>query len=63
MLSLALAAAIFEPLQFIAVGRHPSLRDVGFKSLGAAFGAAAGYAVASVTGLMDNPPRPVPETT
>lgn len=45
VLTLSLAAALFEPLQFIAAGRHPSLRDVEFKSLGAAIGAAAGYSV------------------
>jgi hypothetical protein len=59
VLMLSLAAVIFEPLQFIAAGRHPGLRDVGFKSLGAALGAAAGYAFASVTGLIANPTRPV----
>ena len=59
VLTLSLAAVIFEPLQFIAAGRHPSLRDVQFKSLGAAIGAAAGYAFASVTGLIANPARPV----
>lgn len=63
VLTLSLAAAIFEPLQFIAAGRHPSLRDVAYKSLGAAIGATFGYAVASVTGLMDEPPRPAPEAT
>lgn len=48
VLALSLAAAVFEPLQFIAVGRHPSLRDAELKSLGAAIGAAVGYAVSSV---------------
>jgi hypothetical protein len=60
VLSLCFAAAIFEPLQLIAAGRHPSLRDVAFKSLGAAIGAAAGYAIASATGLIANSARPVP---
>lgn len=46
VLSLSLAAALFEPLQFIAAGRHPSLHDVEVKSLGAAIGAAIGYAIA-----------------
>ncbi|MFH1343201.1 MAG: VanZ family protein [Pseudomonadota bacterium] len=63
VLALSLAAAIFEPLQYIAAGRHPSFRDVEFKSLGAAIGAVVGYAVASVTGLMENPPHPAPEAT
>lgn len=45
VLALSLAAALFEPLQYIAAGRHPSLRDVEFKSLGAAIGATFGYAV------------------
>lgn len=61
VLTLSLAAAVFEPLQYIAAGRHPSLHDVEFKSLGAAMGAVVGYAVASVTGLMENPTRPAPE--
>jgi VanZ family protein len=43
---LSLAAVLFEPLQFIAAGRHPAFRDVEFKSLGAVIGAIAGYAVA-----------------
>jgi hypothetical protein len=63
VLTLSLTAAMFEPLQYIAAGRHPSFRDVEFKSLGAAIGAAFGYAVASVTGLMENPTRPAPEAT
>ena len=60
VLTLSLAAAIFEPLQFIAAGRHPSLRDVEFKWLGTAFGAAVGYAVARATGLTAGATRPVP---
>jgi len=63
VLTLSLTSALVEPLQFIAVGRHPSFRDVAFKSLGATFGAAFGYAVASVTGLVKNATRPAPETT
>jgi hypothetical protein len=60
VLALALAAAMFEPLQFMAAGRHPSLRDVAFKSLGATIGAAAGYAIASITGLIANATRAAP---
>ena len=60
VLALSLAAAMFEPLQFIAAGRHPSLHDVGFKSLGAVMGAAVGYVIASVTGLIANSTRPEP---
>ena len=63
MLTLSLTAAMVEPLQFIAAGRHPSLRDVEFKSLGAAIGAVVGYAVAAVTGLIDRATRPAPEAT
>ena len=59
VLTLSLAAATVEPLQFIAAGRHPSFRDVEFKSLGAAVGAAAGYAVAWVSGLIESSIRPV----
>ena len=60
VLTLSLTAVIFEPLQFIAAGRHPNLRDVEFKSLGAAIGAAAGYVIASATGLIANATRPLP---
>ena len=63
VLTLSLAAAIVEPLQFIAAGRHPSLRDVEFKSLGAAVGAAIGYAIAWVTGLIDSSTPPAPGST
>ena len=63
VLSLSLAAAIVEPLQLIATGRHPSFRDVEFKSLGAAIGAAFGYAAASVTGLIARTIGPVREST
>ena len=63
VLTLSLTSAIVEPLQSLAAGRHPSFRDVEFKSLGAAIGAVFGYAAASVTGLMENPTRPVPEAT
>jgi glycopeptide antibiotics resistance protein len=45
VLGLSLAAAGFELLQILAGGRHPSIRDVGFKSLGAVIGAMLGYAV------------------
>jgi hypothetical protein len=54
---------VFEPLQFIAAGRHPSFRDVEFKSLGVAIGAVVGYAIASVTGLIAGPTDPAPEAT
>jgi glycopeptide antibiotics resistance protein len=63
VLTLSLTSAMIEPLQFIAAGRHPSFRDVGFKALGAVIGAAFGYAVASLAGLAKKPTRPVPETT
>ena len=63
VLTLSLTAAIVEPLQFIAAGRHPSLRDVEFKSLGVAIGAVLGYAVAAVTGLTASPASPAPEAT
>lgn len=63
VLTLSATAAIFEPLQFIAAGRHPSFRDVEFKSLGVAIGAVFGYAAASVSGLTAKPPRPAPEAT
>lgn len=60
VLALSLAAALFEPLQFIAAGRHPSLRDVEFKSLGAAIGATIGYAIARVSGLIAGSTRSAP---
>lgn len=63
VLTLSLTAAAFEPLQFMAAGRHPSLRDVEFKSLGVAIGAVAGYAIAAVTGLTARPTGPAPEAT
>lgn len=63
VLTLSLTAAMVEPLQFIAAGRHPSLRDVEFKSLGVAIGAVLGYAVAAVTGLTPGPTGPAPEAT
>lgn len=63
VLTLSLTAAMVEPLQFMAAGRHPSFRDVEFKSLGAAIGAVFGYAVASVTGLAAGPTAPAPEAT
>jgi len=61
VLTLSLAAAIVEPLQLLAAGRHPNFRDVAFKSLGAVIGVACGYAVALVTGMAKNPTRPAPE--
>ena len=63
VLTLSLTAAMVEPLQFMAAGRHPSFRDVEFKSLGAAIGAVFGYVVASVTGLAAGPTAPAPEAT
>ena len=60
VLALSLAAAMFEPLQFIAAGRHPSLHDVEVKALGAALGAVIGYAMARVTGWTANSTRPAP---
>ena len=48
------SAAVLEPLQFFAMGRHPSLRDVMVKSAGVATGAITGYLLgrAAVAGLM-----------
>jgi hypothetical protein len=63
VLALSLTAAAFEPLQFMAAGRHPSLRDVEFKSLGVVIGAVAGYAIAAVAGLTARPAAPAPEAT
>jgi len=63
VLALSVTAAIVEPLQFIAAGRHPSFRDVEFKSLGVAIGAVVGYAVAALTGLTAGPTSPAPEAT
>jgi hypothetical protein len=40
---LVCATALLEPLQFFALGRHPSFYDVVVKSAGAATGAIAGY--------------------
>ena len=63
VLTLSLTAAAFEPLQFMAAGRHPSFRDVEFKSLGVVIGAAVGYAIAAITGLTARPTGPAPEAT
>lgn len=60
VLALSLAATIFEPLQFIAAGRHPRFSDVEFKSLGAAIGATAGYAAAFAVGLLSSRSSPAP---
>lgn len=60
VLALSLAAAIFEPLQFIAAGRHPNLRDVEVKALGAAVGAVAGYAIAFAIGAINSRLSPAP---
>jgi VanZ like protein len=65
VLGLLLAAAGFELLQFFAGGRHPSIRDVGFKSVGAVIGAMLGYAVGTMLAkaetLPDTPPNAAPE--
>jgi hypothetical protein len=65
VLGLSLAAAGFELLQILAGGRHPYIRDVGFKSLGAAIGAVLGYAVgaplAKAETLPDTPRIAAPE--
>jgi hypothetical protein len=58
--ALSLAALGFETLQFIAAGRHPSLRDVEFKSFGAAIGAAFGYAIARAAGALNSRSPPAP---
>ena len=42
MILLWITAVGFELLQFVADGRHPGLRDVGFKCAGAAAGVAIG---------------------
>ena len=63
VLTLSLTSAMVEPLQSLVAGRHPSFRDVEYKALGAAVGAALGYAVAAVTGLTASPSRPAPEAT
>ena len=55
VLALALAAATFELLQFLVGGRHPAVRDVVFKSLGAAMGALMGGAVGSAIAKPINP--------
>jgi hypothetical protein len=60
VLTLSLTAAIVEPLQFIAAGRHPSLRDVEYKSLGAVLGAVLGYAAAFAVGAVNSPAPPAP---
>ena len=57
-LTLSLTAAMFEPLQSLATGRHPSPRYVEFKSLGAAIGAVLGYAAAFAAGAVSPPSRP-----
>ena len=60
VLALSLAAAMFEPLQLIAVGRHPSVRDVEFKSLGVTIGAVAGYAIAFAAETINSRWSPAP---
>ena len=61
VLTLSLAAATFELLQFMAGGRHPAVRDVVIKSLGAAIGALMGYAVGSaIARPISLPERPNP---
>ena len=49
VLTLSLAAAIVEPLQSSRPAAIRVFHDVEFKALGAAIGAAAGYAIAWVT--------------
>jgi VanZ family protein len=56
LLVLIFAAAIFEPLQFVADGRHPNVHDVVVKSFGADFGAIAGYIVMA---MLDSSPSGV----
>ena len=61
VLALSLAALLFEPLQYIAAGRHPTFRDVEYKSLGAVIGAIIGYAAAFTAGEINSrlsPPAP-----
>jgi glycopeptide antibiotics resistance protein len=60
VLGLALAAAGFELLQILAGGRHPSIRDVGFKSLGAVIGAMLGYAVGAALAKAETLPEAAP---
>jgi hypothetical protein len=43
VLALCGAAAVLEPLQFFALGRHPSAHDVFVKSAGATIGAVVGF--------------------
>jgi hypothetical protein len=57
VLGLSLAAAGFELLQILAGGRHPSIRDVGFKSLGAVIGAMLGYAVGAALAKAETLPE------
>ena len=65
VLGLSLAAAGFELLQTFAGGRHPSVRDVGFKAAGAVIGAMLGYAVGAVLAKAeaspDTPPIAAPD--
>ena len=61
VLALSLAAAAFEALQFIAGGRHPAIRDIVIKSLGATIGATLGHAVGSaIARPISVPERPNP---
>ena len=60
VLGLSLAAAGFELLQTFAGGRHPSVRDVGFKAAGATIGAMLGYAVGAALAKMQNLPKEPP---
>jgi hypothetical protein len=41
--ALVCSAALFEPLQFLAAGRHPSIHDVLVKAIGAVTGVIVGY--------------------
>jgi len=60
VLTLSLTAAMVEPLQSLAAGRHPSFRDVEYKSLGATLGAVLGYAAAFAAGALNSRSPPAP---
>lgn len=60
VLTLSLTAALVEPLQSLAVGRHPRFRDVEYKAMGAAIGAVFGYAFAFAAGTINSPAPPAP---
>ena len=60
VLTLSLTAAMVEPLQSLAAGRHPSFRDVEYKALGAVIGAVLGYAAALAAGALSSSAPPAP---